>query len=240
MLMDTVEFTDQRRTQIIRLLEVLNDGLPVPTRRDASTSGFVNEPRARTCPDCLANGRVMFGCETCGGSGEVTGRRVEVAIAVPDELDTDGQRLDPYAQNDWLVLPYGVSSTTKIGHVPARDAAIDRVTDQLREPWKTPEDELADANRTPYPWERQRAALRKAFDIDALTTALEVVRDRNPVWSGLLHAVYVYGEPIELSARVEQEVDMALRFISVLMPAEIRAPGDEKHPALRRRDARAA
>jgi hypothetical protein len=256
-----VEFTESRRVQLIALLGLLNEGLPEQSGpRKVATAGFVNDPRPRTCPDCLANGRTMKGCETCGGSGTVAPHQVD-AIAVPDELDTDGARTDPYAVNQ--VQPYGIGETSKLGHAPARDAEIDRVTEQLREPWKTPEDEIEDANRNPYPWERERASMRRRYDIGALLVALDELRaSSEPGLAALV--VSVYGRRpecrhaipagdlcricglveaaglIEFSTTLEAGVDRALRFLNDRMPDPIRAPGNHKHPALSRRDRRAA
>lgn len=238
-----IEFTDERRRQIIALLGVLYAGLPEPTRRDESTPGFVNEIRQRTCPDCLANGQVPTrGCETCKGSGLVSS--ASPAISAADALETDGQRLDPYAQTSWLDQPYGVGQTSKVGHVPERDHVIDRLSEQTRDPFKSFADELAAANRAPYPWERERDSLRRRFSLDALRVALDDLRaSSEPGLAGLVIAVYARdaGEAlIECSGTFEAGVDRALRFLSERMPAELRAPGDVKHPALRRRDRKAA
>jgi hypothetical protein len=252
-----------RRGQIIRLLETMNDGLPEPIRRDHSTSGFVNETRSRTCPDCLANGRVMFGCETCGGSGEVTPARLD-AIAATDVLPDDGATRDPYAVSE-TVQPYGVTDTGKLGHVPARDAEIDRMREQTRQPFTSFEEELAQANVRPYVWERERAAMRRRYDYDRLTLALDELRVADAGLAALVLSVYgrrktcrhaievgdrcrVCGvvEPagfVEFSAAFEAGVERALRFIEARMPTPIRAPGDSpvaEHPAsarIRRRKA---
>jgi hypothetical protein len=237
-----IEFTEERRRQIIALLGVLYAGLPEPTRRDESVPGFVNEIRERECPDCLANGRVTFACETCRGSGRVSSASPRISAA--DELDTDGQRIDPYAQHDWLSQPYGVGGTRKIGHVSERDHVIDRLNEQTREPFQSFEDELAAANRAPYPWERERESLRRRYSLDALRVALDDLRaSPEPGLAGLVVAVYARepGESlVEPSATLEAGVDRALRFLSGHMPEELRAPGDDKHPALSRRDRRAA
>jgi hypothetical protein len=261
--MSTMEFTEDRRERIIRLIEILDQGLPEPSRHDSSSSGFVNEQRARTCPDCLANGRVMFGCETCGGSGEVPGGRVETAVSVPDALDTDGLRIDPYAQQSWLEQPFGVASTGKLGHAPTRDREIERMRAQLREPWQSSADELDDANRNPYPWERERRDRERRFDLDALRSALDDLRaSTEPGLAGLVVSVFgarfcEHGVPpgdacrpcgkvieraglIEISSTFEAGVDRALRFVSDRMPDPIRAPGAAEHPAAARQRRRAA
>ena len=229
---------EERRTQIIRLLETLNDGLPMPTRREHSTSGFVNEPRSRSCPDCIANDRVMKTCPTCGGTGVVEPHRLE-AIAATDALPDDGQVRDPYAVSD-TVQAYGVRDTRKLGHAPARDAEIDRLQQQLREPFATPEEELEDANRHPFVWERERAAMWKRYDYAALSGALDALRDRHGALAGVVVAVYSRESIVEPSASLEAACELALEFIDARMPDTIRAPGDVKHPALARRDRRAA
>lgn len=254
--------TEERRDQIIRLLEAMDNGLPMPVRREHSTSGFVNEARSRSCPDCLANGKVMKTCETCGGAGTVPPSHLD-AVAVPDGLPDDGQLRDAYAVSE-TVQPYGVQSTTKLGHAPARDAAIDRMREQTREPFASFDDELAAANATPYVWERERAMLRARYDIDALAAALDALRTSpEPGLAAMIVAVYraparcqhAVEAPhfcrrcdrdiervglIEQSATLEAGIDRALRFISDRMPAVIRAPGNPAHPALSRQQRRSA
>lgn len=224
-----------RPAQIVALLGELNEGLPEPTRRDHSTSGFVNEPRERTCPDCLANGRVMVGCATCGGSGVVSPARID-GIALVDALPDDGQVRDPYAVSE-TVQAYGVRDTRKFGHVPERDAAIDRARKlaQDRPPSELDAAKLAE----PYLWERDRAARRRQYDFAPLEAALELLRDRAPGICSLIFSVYVYRELSESSATVEKGLAIGIAFIDERMPDPIRAPG-LKHPALARRDRRAA
>lgn len=214
-----------RRGQIIALLEMLNEGLPEPTRRDHSTSGFVNEARSRSCPDCLANGYPagMFGCETCAGTGEVRGERL-AAVALTDQLPDDGQARDPYAVSDQVVA-YGVRDTRKLGHRPDRDAEIARLGEQTRRPFKNAGEEIAEANRSGgYRWERERRALRKRYDLDAMTAALDELRVHDEPGYRLLHSVYVYGWS-EPSVVMQTAVERALRFLDSRMPTPIRAPG---------------
>lgn len=241
-MMATVEFTEERRFRIIALLGLLLEGVPEQRTgpRKLASPGFVNEPRDRDCPDCLANGKPMLGCETCGGGGTVSPKRVRL-IASPDAFDDDGQARDPYMQND--PRPFGLTGEQHDRNV-AIDAAIARARNELRRfgigrP-KSAADEIAEANRNPHPWERTRDRLRKRYDLDALSSALDALRDRDPAGSSLVWSVYVYGEPFEISTLVEQKIVEALEFVSDRMPDPIRAPDDEKHPALRRRDRRAA
>src|SRR6266404_374399 len=226
---------DRRRSQIIRLLETLNEGLPEPTRYEQSTSGFSNEARSRTCPDCIANGRVMKTCETCHGSGTVSPTHLE-EIALADALPDDGQLRDPYAVNDRVTA---FAATAKLGHVAERDAEIDRAKKLGRERPASELDAVQQANADPYIWERERDARRKRFDYAPLTAALELLRDRDPAACALLHAAYVYGWS-EPSTTMEALVERALIFIDERMPDPIRAPGAEKHPAIERRDRRNA
>lgn len=231
-----------RRGQIIRLLEIMNDGLPEITRRDHSTSGFVNEARSRCCPDCLANGypNGMFGCETCGGSGEVRAGQVD-AIALPDARPDDGLDHDPYQETK--TVPYGLTNEQRDRDV-AIDSAIARSREQLRRfPGFRPEsskDEVEEANRSGgYVWERDRAQLRRRYDIDRLTVALDELRVHDEPGYHLLHSVYVYGWS-EPSSSMEAAVERALRFVDALMPTPIRAPGDVEHPAVARQARRRA
>lgn len=228
--------TDDRRNKIIRLLETMNEGLPEPqTRREQSIAGFSNEARSRTCPDCIANGRVMKTCETCRGSGTVSPTHLE-EIALADALPDDGQLRDPYAVNDRVTA---FAATAKLGHVAERDAEIDRAKKLGRERPASEFDAVQQANAEPYLWERERDARRKRFDYSALTAALELLRDRNPAACALLHAAYVYGWS-EPSTTMEALVEIGLIFIDERMPDPIRAPGGQEHPAAARQRTRAA
>jgi hypothetical protein len=232
-----VEFTEERRLQIISLLGLLNEELPEQRgTRKMATAGFVNDPRSRTCPDCLANGRTRKGCETCGGSGTVSPQRMGL-IAAPDSFADDGDAKDPYQENK--IQPYGLTGADHDRRV-AIDAAISHAGNELRRfagfrPSSTAE-ELEEANRNPYPWERERKKLRDRYDLDGLTAVLDVLRDRDQGGSAILHAVYVYGETLELSALVETKLCEALRFVSDHMPDTIRAP--REHPATTRQQRR--
>lgn len=211
-----------RRAAIIRLLETRDDHLPTPTRREHSTPGFVNEERSRSCPDCDANGRVMKSCETCGGSGTVSGQRL-ARIAIPDALPDDGEPRDPYAVDK--VVPYGLDPT-RHDRVRERDAEIDRLVAQVREPWKSPEDELAEANAHPEGWEIARRRLYASFDYAALDRALELLRQVDDGAYKALHSVFVYrwSDP---SAGFQSACERGLMFLDQRLPDPLRAPSDE-------------
>lgn len=215
----------ERAVAIVALLRLLTEGLPESSRRDHSQSGFVDKARSRTCPDCLANGRKrMIGCETCGGSGEVRPSRLD-AIAATDVLLDDGDDRDPYKINK--TVAYGLTNEQRDREV-ALESAIARAGQELRRfPGFRPEstdEEIEEANKHPYVWERERAALRKRFDIDRLSVALDELRNHDAAGYSLLHGVYVYGVS-EPSTSLEAIVDRALRFLSERLPDPLRAPG---------------
>lgn len=213
--------TVDRRAQIIRLLETRDDHLPTPTRREHSTAGFVNEERPRSCPDCLANGRVMKSCETCGGSGTVAGKRLD-QVAVPDALPDDGEQRDPYAVEK--VVPYGLDPT-RHDRVRERDAELDRLAAQTRDPWKSPADELADANAHPEGWELARRRMYQSFDYAAIDRQLERLRQVDDGAYKALHAAYVYNI-VEPSTSFESACERGLAFLDEHLPDPLRSPSD--------------
>jgi hypothetical protein len=201
--------TDERREQIIRLLETRDDHLPSPTRREHSAAGFVDHiPVRETCPDCLANDRRTFGCETCGGRGFIEFVRAT----------------DPYKTQK--VQPYGLD-VSRHERSRERDVQIERLEQQIRDPWKSPEDELAAANEHPEGWEIARAKMRRLYHYDALSVALELLRDRDPSTRAILHAVYEDRRWGEFSPIVKAVAERGLAFIDAHMPDPIRAPAAE-------------
>lgn len=164
-----------RRAQIVALLTSRDDHLPQPVRRDHSPAGFIHHAAAReTCPDCLANDRTMFGCETCGGRGYT---------------ETIRER-DPYAVEK--VQPYGMTGDRHEKR-RERDSEIARLGEQTRVPWLSPEDELADANRHPEGWELLRARKWRDCDYRALDLALERLRLVDEDAYHAITVAYVYG-----------------------------------------------
>lgn len=71
--------TDQAAvTSVYQLAGTMLDWIPDPPPTLTVEAGFAHgrdqagrQLRWLVCPDCLTNGRPMFGCETCGGRGEV-------------------------------------------------------------------------------------------------------------------------------------------------------------------------
>jgi len=193
----------ERRAAIIRLLQTRDEHLPEPVRRTEAASGFVHRTKAAvTCPDCLANGKVTFGCETCGGQG----------------FTEEYRERDPYAIG--VVLPFGFDVSA---HDAARerDRQIDALERQLNRP-QSAADEIAEANAHPYVWEIARRRMYRLFDYAALDLALEGMRDRDHSAYRALHAVYVYAWAPPTVAVAECE--RGLVFLDERLPEELRAP----------------
>jgi hypothetical protein len=204
--------TPERHDAIVRLLQTRDEHLPEPVRRTEASAGFVHggldakgqHRRWLSCPDCLANDRVMFGCETCGGLGRI-----------PDE----GR--DPYAKND--VLPFGFD-VSRHDETRDRDRQIAALEQQTRPASSI--DELAEANAHPYVWELARKRMYRLFDYAALDHALEQLRNVDHTSYRALHAVYVYAWAPPTVAVVECERGIA--FLDERLPEDLRAPAPER------------
>jgi hypothetical protein len=206
-----------RLGQIIRLIQTRHDGLPEmhhPQIRGAQR-GFVHRTiAAESCPDCLANGRTMTGCETCKGTG-----RIETF-----------QERDPYAESK--IQPYGITPEHHEAR-QARESELARLGNQTKTPDKS-EAELV-ATTPPEQWEIQRRRMYRDYDYAALDRALEQLAIAYPNSRHAIALTLEYGTH-DTSATVQGHVNLGLTFISEHMPDKIRAPDDEKHPALIRRD----
>ena len=207
-----------RRAAVIRLLETRDEHLPSLRAQSAPPAGFVAGVRARSCPDCLANGRTMFGCETCAGRGVVEAGRL-VRVALTDEWRGQSSRLDPYAVG--AVAPFGFDPT-RHQRGRERDGELARLADQTRPPAAVDED--AEAATHPFGWERERERRWARFDYAALDRALELLRDRDVAAYRVLHAVYVYGWLEDVPAR---PVERGLVFLAGVLPDPLRAPAPE-------------
>jgi hypothetical protein len=198
--------TAERRAAIVRLLEALTDGLPVPVRAPMSTLGFVHSSVAReSCADCLANGFVSRDCETCEGRGWVEERRER----------------DPYDQSaatgseGWFA-----SSAAKHQRDRERVVEIGRLGEQLAPP--RPEAELV-AGIRPERWEVERRRLRAAFDVELLELALADLAAADVDAYRAVHAVHVYGWLPDAGAAAVC-VERAIVFVSERLPERLRAP----------------
>jgi hypothetical protein len=215
----------------VRLLETRDEHLPEPTRRVDGVSGFVHHAKAaEACPDCLANDRVMFGCETCGGRGVVEVYRAR----------------DPYSESK-SPAKYGLDGS-RHDAAHERDRKIEMLGRQLR-PALPEEAMLEEANRTGYAWENARARMWKRYDYEALDLALDELRVHDPVAYRALHAVYVYvwlrekdddGNLLPPVGSAAAACERALAFLSPRLAAfefargrKLRAPGIEQAPTTR-------
>jgi hypothetical protein len=194
----------ERRDAIVRLLRTRDEHLPEPRHRTETMAGFVHRAPARiSCPDCLANDKAMFGCETCGGRGYTEEHRER----------------DPYAVDQ--VMPFGLEPDFREAN-RNRDRQIEILGQQLRPASKV--DELEDANRHPYAWERARAAMYRRFDYGALDCALEQLRLLDDLAYRMLHSVHVYGWFTHITPAVEAICDRGIAFLDEQLPDPLRAP----------------
>jgi hypothetical protein len=152
-----------RRDEIVRLLDTRYDHLPTPIRRTEASTGFAHtEPARVSCPDCLANDKVMFGCVTCGGRGYTQEKRTR----------------DPYSKSD-KVVPYGFDGS-RHDATRARDRQIETLATQLRPAIEIDEDKDADAPGRDYAWVSARKRMYARFDYAALDRALEQLHLARP------------------------------------------------------------
>lgn len=194
---------DERRAAIVRLLEAVTEGLPLPARAPMSTLGFVHGTTAReSCPDCLANGFVSRDCETCSGRGYVEARRLR------DPYDTG-------ASPGW----FG-SSAAKHERDHERDAELARLEVQLADP--RPEAELVAAVR-PEGWEAERRRLHERYHLAELEQALEELALVDVDAYRAVHAVHVYGW-MPCAGLAAACVERAIAFVDARLPDPLRAP----------------
>ena len=227
---------EERRNEIVWLLTHRNDHLPLPVRHVEGSSGFVNEKRPRTCPDCLANGRTMVGCETCGGSGVVEPSRIGL-VSVADELEDDDTTRDPYAKNETVGY-----DRTRHDDANRRDRQIETLRQQTR-PAPTELELLEEANRRGFAWEEERRAMYRRFDFAAIDHALDTLRAHDADAGHAINAVYVDAWMAEvglITPLIEELCERGLSFLSYLLPRELRTGVAPPHPAEGRQSRRRA
>lgn len=227
---------EERRNEIVWLLTHRNDHLPLPTRHVEGSSGFVNERRPRTCPDCLANGRTMVGCETCGGSGVVEPSRIGL-VSVADVFADDDATRDPYAMNETVGY-----DRTRHDDANRRDRQIETLRQQTR-PAPTEVELLEEANRRGHAWEEERRVMYRRFHFAAIDRALDVLRARDTDAAHALNAVYVDGWMAEvglITPLAEQLCERGFAILSDLLPETLRTGLAPAHPASNRQARRRA
>ena len=115
------DLTDEQKALVVdatrALIRSLLDWTPGPrAARTQALSGFRHGAREVSCDDCLANGRVMVGCETCRGTGTVT---VKSDDPYQETAKTREQRF------------YGDETQRRRAEAQERDRQIDRLSLQL-------------------------------------------------------------------------------------------------------------
>lgn len=196
----------ERLDQIRRLLQARDQHLPEPPLRSVEARqrkpGFAHRVKVRvSCEDCLANGRAVPGCETCGGRGY---------------LDVS-RRADPY-DTGVSTAAFGHSGATAHEAREERDRQLDRLEAQLAPAPVSEADVLAELR--PERWEIDRARSWASFDFAALDIALDRLRVADYPAYHAVHVALVYGwgdAPTEL-------VERGLERLSGWLPEELRAP----------------
>ncbi len=193
--------TDRARL-VYALLRTLLVAIPGPrAARSQATPGFRHAGRYDTCPDCLANGRVMPGCETCRGRGVV-------APASPR---------DPYEQKRGGFFGDEKQQARDLEH--QRDREIERI-DELLAQHEGREGQLDSLTRTLVLRER----LLGLGSYAALEAALERLRGEQPLAYRMAMSVCYqpFGEaPVEPTSAVVEKV---CELLALRMEGEIRVP----------------
>lgn len=198
----------ERRAAIVRLLESRDDHLPMSVRVEVAASrGFVHRVRvAESCEDCLANGRIMPWCESCGGRGVVERWRSR----------------DPYSENSGLrPAPYGLTGDRHEA-ARARDAELERLEQQVAPPVSAA-DQLVRANARADAWERAREWKWARFDYGALDSALDELRRFDEGAYHALHAVFVYRVAGPWNGH-HGRCERGLAWLDRVLPDPLRAP----------------
>lgn len=201
--------TDRGR-QVYALLRTLLAWAPSPpSSRTGSVlasqqRGFVSKSRFLTCPDCLANGRPdgMFGCETCGGRGEIA---------------DDGA--DPYESKGSTRFG-GVAGERAADRSRQIDEELRRLEFQLGRPVRRVDEQAADVLTRAV---SIRDVQYRRGSYAELEAALERLRESRPVayTVAMWTAYQPFGEaPVEPTGAVAGVCE----DLAVWMPERIRVP----------------
>lgn len=227
---------DERRAEIVWLLTHRNDHLPSGRliATPSTSSGFVGGRDAKgrplrtvSCPDCIANDRVMFACETCGGSGELPD-------SGKDPMDDPVKNPPPHPlrKTHWDV--------DRAAETSARDRALSVLEEQLAPP-KSEVDLLAAANRRGYPWEEERRAMYRRFDFALIDQAIDWLGRYDADAAHAINATYVDGWLIEVglvTPLTEQLCERGFGYLSALLPEKLKTGLEPPHPAESRQSRR--
>jgi hypothetical protein len=224
--------TDQAATKAVyALARTQLDWIPAPPPTLAPRSGFVaaideagRQLRYLACPDCLTNGKPMFGCETCGGRGEI-----------PDS----GR--DPYETSSSTLFG-GVASERAADKARAIDAQLIRLRQLERaragDPAALPEDWLTRALRL-------KAQQWKRGDYPLLEAWQEILGYRFPMRHFAWVTFVVEEQPLSVASAARVRLDetaawLADRMLSTIhrqiaagvkRSRELRVPHEHQEPA---------
>ncbi|HMA26067.1 MAG: helix-turn-helix domain-containing protein [Solirubrobacterales bacterium] len=197
--------------QIRRLLELAFSWVPYPrTRPLEAMAGFAGGTdehgralRWLTCPDCLANGRTMPGCETCSGRGEI-------ADPGPDPME-----------NRSAVAIGGLEQVRKYERQHERDRTLARLERLLGDP-----ESQAGGDSMTYAVE-QFERLCRGSSLAELVHALDRLQSERP-W--LYDALWLtFERPFDehvlpLRESLERAVDEGIALLEGWLPDELRVP----------------
>lgn len=189
------DLTDEQRTLVgdatWALIRSLLDWTPGPrAARSQALSGFRHGPREISCDDCLANGRVMIGCETCRGSGVVT---VRGADPYQEQAKTREQRF------------YGDETQRRRAEAAERDRELDRLALQLGGEDDRPDPVAAMIEK--------RDRQYRQGDYAPLDRALGELRTRWPGLHSMIWQVDVCGVAMVVRPLVREAMDAAVAGI---------------------------
>lgn len=201
----------QRREAILRLLDTRNDNLPEPRGpRGSHVAGFAHGKAQLSCPDCLANGRRMIHCETCGGAGTITVDRRDPYM----EMKTVAYGLDG-AVHDRTVA---IDDAIRVAGRELQRFGVDRPRNAL--------DEIAEADKHPDPWQVARDRMYRLYDyapleraLDELAKTLPDISPRSP--EGLAFIDARMPDPIRAPRQVNPADPRSLPS-TTMTPAEVK------------------
>ena len=187
------------RQAVYALARTQLDWIPTSFRRpDTAVSGFAHgrdttgrQLRWLTCPDCLANGFVSSGCETCHGQGEV-----------PDDSR------DPY-ERAGLAPFFGDEQQQQRDRARRADGQILELKRQARQRdgLEDPEDWLTRALRV-------KADLWRRGDYPLLDQAQRLLRAQRPMRHLAWFTFVVEQQPLQVASDAQTRLDETADWIS--------------------------
>lgn len=196
-----------RGAQTYALLRTCLQWIPGPRSGYVSgPAGFSTRQRFESCPDCLANGRVLHTCETCHGRGEVPAGSVDPYSDPPRDVPADPRR---------IAAGFG-GAARELARDRAR--ALELELDRLRD-----EQAVRAGKQAPLSRELRLIAARDrlyaAGSYAQLARALERLRDQDARAYRYCRAIALARPAIAADVNVD-----AIERLAALMPSTIRVP----------------